>query len=405
MFLSAQISISGVVKDSSSLAPLQFVSILLKESYVGSLTDENGAFNIKIEDNENAIILFRIIGYYDQEVSIRDLKKDNTVYLSIKDYELSEVVFRPVNAYDLLQEVVRKIPKNYYSEPIGQEVFFRQIMHTNGELNILEEGHFDILNSFRKDKLPKNVSVHKARGFVDLEEYADLGRIIANNIDDDSINIEETAEILLAFNPNQKSFLEDDQSIFSENAKKLYDISYQGLIEKDGNVCYFLTFDQKEGLKKTLFKGVFYIDTATMAITEFQASLSPEGLDYQKFLPLKIRMLIRIAGFKISIKNIAYYAKYEWYNDYWVIKEGSFHGEGGISRGKGAVLNGSLSLNYYVDHNYPKQSFYNRSSPYAVIASDALLFKDLEFWQSSEVYMPKLNVYIQKLLNQKIIAQ
>lgn len=378
---------------------------MLKDSYIGSLTDENGAFSIEMEGDENYTFLFRLLGYYDLEVSLRDLKKNKIVYLSIKDYELSEVVFRPINAYELLQEVVQKIPKNYYAEPIGQEVFFRQIMHTNGELNILEEGHFDILNSFRKDKLPKNVSVHKARGFVDLDEYADLGRIIANNIDDDSINIEETAAILFAFNPNQKSFLEDDQSIFSENAKKLYDISYQGLIEKDGNFCYLLAFDQKEGLKKTLFKGVLYIDTASMAITEFQAGLSPEGLDYQKFLPLKIRILIKIAGFKINIKNIAFYAKYEKYEDYWIIKEGTFQGAGGVSRGKGPVLNGSLSLHYYVDHNYPKQSFFNRSSPYAIIASDIESFKDLEFWQAQEVYIPKLNTYIQKLLNQKIIAQ
>ena len=401
--LFAQVQVAGVVRDATTMDPIPYVAVMLKESYIGTNSAEDGSFSFEIGAVDSPWILFKMIGYGDQEILLSSLNKNGgEVLLTKQEHELNEVVLRPVNAYDLLQQVVRAIPDNYYAKPIGQEVFFRQTMHTNGELNILEEGHFDIVNPFRKEKLPKSVTMHKARAFADLDVYADLGKILANNLDDDSINMIETAQIVTAFNPSQKALMEEKQSVFSDQASKFYNVVYQGLTQKDGHVCHIVSFDQKEGLKKTLFKGVLYIDTASLAIKEFKVGLSPEGVDFQKFLPLKVRLLIRLAGYKIGIKEVYAEGKYSFYDGYWVVKQGGFQLDGSIAKGKGAVLNGSLHLAYYVDHNFPKSSFYNRNSPYDIIASDLTPFKDLNFWDSQDVFRPSWSSYIQKLLDKKL---
>ena len=307
--------------------------------------------------------------------------KDEVVYLELDEQEIDEVTINPVNAYAILQEVIQKIPDNYYSPPIAQEVYYRQVLETNNELSILEEGHYNIVNTFDRSKLLRSVSVKKARGFVDMSSYASLGKMVAKNINEKKILEGETAEGLLEFNPDMKALRNDKDGIFGDNSLKYYDYKFVGFSIKNGNTLYMIRFDQKEGFKKTLYQGMMYIDTATMAVVEIEANLSPIGIDFQKLLPLKIRMLAKIAGYNIKINDIAFTARYEQYNGFWLIKQGGFQLKGSVAKRKGESLNGNLKLDYYVHRNYPKGEYYNIRSPYERIPSDLSKFEEQYFWE------------------------
>ena len=155
---------------------------------------------------------------------------------------------------------------------------------------------------------------------------------------------------------------------------------YGGMSIKNNHVMYIIHFDQKEGLKKTLYKGSIYIDTASLAIVEFEAGLSPEGLDFQKVLPLKLRLLAKIAGYKINIQDIFIQAKYELYDGFWVIDNGGFQLKGSIAKKKDAPIFGELNLSFNVLNNFPKTQYYNVASKYNTIPSDLSQFKDSYFW-------------------------
>lgn len=84
----APISISGVVSDAKG--PLPGVSVKLKGTQVGVLTDGNGKYLINVPDN-NATLVFSSIGYVSTEIVVGDRKSIN-VTLKESATDLNEVI-------------------------------------------------------------------------------------------------------------------------------------------------------------------------------------------------------------------------------------------------------------------------------------------------------------------------
>src|SRR3546814_73112 len=73
--------VSGVVDDGSS--PLTGVSVVLKESGIGTSTDISGKFQIRAKEGQ--ILVFTVIGYETKEMV---LGSENNIHVSLKQ-ELS----------------------------------------------------------------------------------------------------------------------------------------------------------------------------------------------------------------------------------------------------------------------------------------------------------------------------
>jgi hypothetical protein len=91
-------NISGIVIDTKSKQPIEFVNIGIVGKNVGTITDLNGRFNILVDSEfDNDTILFSVIGYKPLLIEIKDLRKniDNKISLKEKTYEITEVVIKP----------------------------------------------------------------------------------------------------------------------------------------------------------------------------------------------------------------------------------------------------------------------------------------------------------------------
>lgn len=66
--LNAPVKVSGVVTDNKSL-PLPGVTVKIKGTTIGTVTDKNGKYTIAVED-KNAVLLFSFIGYLTKEISV-----------------------------------------------------------------------------------------------------------------------------------------------------------------------------------------------------------------------------------------------------------------------------------------------------------------------------------------------
>ena len=60
----------------------------------------------------------------------------------------------------------------------------------------------------------------------------------------------------------------------------LYDYSFAGVQEYNGRQVYKIEFDQKDKVKKPLYKGELYIDVQSLAFIHFEYGLSPKGLKF-----------------------------------------------------------------------------------------------------------------------------
>ena len=66
-----QRSISGTVHDENNL-PLIGVSVLVKGTTNGTITDGEGAYSITPSSPDNGILVFRFVGYQTEELEIQD---------------------------------------------------------------------------------------------------------------------------------------------------------------------------------------------------------------------------------------------------------------------------------------------------------------------------------------------
>jgi len=95
---SQEIIIEGKVQDSKDNTNLSFANIGIANKNVGTVSNEDGAFKLKLKgkENSNDTILFSYIGYKTKNVLVSSLKsKNNIILLEPKTNVLSEVVIKP----------------------------------------------------------------------------------------------------------------------------------------------------------------------------------------------------------------------------------------------------------------------------------------------------------------------
>ncbi|GAB3920596.1 SusC/RagA family TonB-linked outer membrane protein [Larkinella terrae] len=86
----AQVQVSGKVTDATG-ATLPGVSVIVKETTIGTVTNSDGIFSIPNVPNVNSTLVFSFIGYTTQETVVGNRKSIN-ISLAAADNQLSEVV-------------------------------------------------------------------------------------------------------------------------------------------------------------------------------------------------------------------------------------------------------------------------------------------------------------------------
>lgn len=110
-FVSAQTTISGTVKDGGTGETLAGVNIIVKGKVVGTNTDVNGKFVLKVTQEPPLTIALSFVGYVSQEIEITSV---NTTDLNIN---LEEQVI-------LGQEIVvsaTRVPESFMESPVSIE--------------------------------------------------------------------------------------------------------------------------------------------------------------------------------------------------------------------------------------------------------------------------------------------
>lgn len=103
-----QTIISGKVSDAASGGPIPGVNILVKGTVLGTVTDTDGQFSIKVNSAPPLTLLFKYVGYSDQELEITEA---NTSNLDIKmEFEASELTEVTVTGSTLTEEKVFSSP-------------------------------------------------------------------------------------------------------------------------------------------------------------------------------------------------------------------------------------------------------------------------------------------------------
>jgi CarboxypepD_reg-like domain len=93
-----QNTITGNVKDKLTNKGISFASISLKNKTIGTYTNEEGSFELKVTvEDSNDSLLIGCLGYEKVTLSVNDITKQNNISLMPVNYKLPEITITPNN--------------------------------------------------------------------------------------------------------------------------------------------------------------------------------------------------------------------------------------------------------------------------------------------------------------------
>lgn len=290
-----EVIISGVVKDKDSRKKLENVNIAVIGSNVGTVTNADGAFTLKVSPNEiKQGLMASYIGYMNSKVSVEELLKERDEPLSIWLRPSTEWL-NEVNVYggsprELVEKAISKIAVNYAEKDNMYQAFYRETIQKGRRYIGVAEAVMDV---YKSEYRFRNV-------FRDRSQIIRGRRLVSQRAKD-------TLSVKLAGGPATPIYLD-----VVKNGEDLLDIKnldyYDFFMDKpanlDNRMQYVVGFSPCAKLSYSLYTGRFYIDQETLSFTriEFEMDLSdktkaintilqkkPLGL---RFRPLEVSYLV-----------------------------------------------------------------------------------------------------------------
>lgn len=301
-FAFGQEVVSGKVSNEKG-EPLAFASVRLNKNGIGTFTNEKGLFRLtwpEKSDRDSLVVSF--IGYAEQRIAVKN-QQSLSISMPPTTATLETVTITNVTALDLVKRAVEKIPENYWQNPHITHGFYRVHTKKSDEHLMLSEAVFDIFNPGYSSSKTNQFRLSQMRSIQD-----DKG---SHGID-------------LGLNPKglyKYDIIRDiDQSdLLDKSGLKKHAFRFLKRTTINGQPVHQIAFDQKEGLRESLFKGILYIDVETEAIVGIKLGRSPKGIAYAKYGSAAERALLKVMGMHIDINRDDLSVEYQSVAGKWML--------------------------------------------------------------------------------------
>lgn len=256
------ISVSGVVKDKRTKKKMEYVSISVPGTNIGTITNTDGEFTIKIKEEVHAeSIEISHIGYINYVLPIEGRNMNNvTIWLTANENELSEVVVHPTNPRELVKAAIQKIEDNYSLNPNLLTGFYRETIKKGRNYINISEAVIDIYkSSYKEDTRRDKVQIFKGRKLISPKPG-------------------DTLVVKLLGGPTLAVYLDvvkntDDILLDSETLDH-YAYTMEESVMINERLHYVISFTPIPILPYALYHGKYYIDKQTLTFSRAEFSLN-----------------------------------------------------------------------------------------------------------------------------------
>ncbi|MBB5620271.1 hypothetical protein HDE69_001320 [Pedobacter cryoconitis] len=297
--------IEGVIVDENNIT-LPYVSIKIG-TQTSTITNSEGSFSVKISDAQlKDSLSISYIGYKNFKIPVLKLQTGLKVKLVRNVVNLKEIIIRPVTAESIIANAMKNIPQNYATRPFEMTGFYREVGRVDSNYLSFAEASLNILNQGYTDKDKKDlVVINKERSLKKV------GDIEVNN--PFHAAVKGVPYIVL-----ENDIVKHPGAIFGNDYLSKYTYQIAGSVIVNGEEAYVIKFDQKDGIKKALYKGTVVIIMSSYAIVSIDFILSPKGKAYaQSDVPFLQRPVMSLLGYSIQKVNEELSEKYMKINDKW----------------------------------------------------------------------------------------
>ena len=256
----------GKVIDALTKKPIVFANVYLLNSSIGTITNSDGDFILKVPASEtDKTVGVSFIGYHNAERKLSAFNpEDNVITLDPSSVQIKEVIIRTSDPTELLQMALHRINENYKVSPEMLIAFYRETIKQNRSYVAVSEAVLDVYKApYDNDFDVDRVKIFKGRKSQDVKKM-------------------DTLIFKLQGGP-RTSFLLDvvknPGALLSADFIDYYNFAFGGFVSIDGRDNYVIEFDQKDNVNYPLYKGKVYLDTKNLAFSRLDFELSDKGID------------------------------------------------------------------------------------------------------------------------------
>ena len=293
--MKTEFTVSGVVRDKENRKKLENVAVSLVGTPIGTVTNAEGVFSLKIPHMDTIPQLeLSHIGYMNARFSASAPEGSNNMYATILmipiALQLNEVVAYGNTARRIVEEAMERIPKNYPSGESMTSAFYRETVQKGHRYISISEAMLDVYKtSYRQRTSDRDkVQIDKARRLLSQKQSDTLG-------------------VKVVGGPNLPLFMDvvkNAYALFDEETLDYYSFVQEPSVFIDDRLQYVISFRPRVKLDYALYVGRVFIDREHLAFTraEFELDLSDReraiaAILYKKplglrFRPLKVSFLI-----------------------------------------------------------------------------------------------------------------
>ncbi|MBW7936580.1 MAG: carboxypeptidase-like regulatory domain-containing protein, partial [Flavobacteriales bacterium] len=176
-----QTELKGKVSDFMTFMPIESASVYLQNTTIGSITNADGRFSLRIPAaNMKDTLVISSIGYKSYKMVVEEYENGSDIYLEEDVASLDEVVLvadtRPKTGNDIMIRAIERLPQNLPDSAFVQQGFLRHKERNKNEYRWLIEAAVTMYdaNAGNAGKKDIKINVDEIRKSYDLRDVDSL---------------------------------------------------------------------------------------------------------------------------------------------------------------------------------------------------------------------------------------
>ena len=255
-------TVTGVVRNKDDRKKLENVNVSVPGTNIGTVTNSDGLFSLKIKDAEIVRGLeVSHIGYLNTQISLKENKDLSTltVWMIPAPNLLSEIVIFGNNARGIVEKAIRKIPVNYSPNENMLTTFYRETVQKRRRYISVSEAVIDVYKTAYNDRVP-------VKDKVQLQK----GRRLLSQKNSDTLAVKVVGGPSLAI---YLDVVKNQDALLNMGDLDYYEFHIEEPVNFDNRMQYVISFRPTVSLMYALFYGKLYIDFEKLAFTRAEFSL------------------------------------------------------------------------------------------------------------------------------------
>ncbi len=260
------IIIRGYVFDKENNTALPFATIGIAEQNIGTITNADGYFKIKMPASfSGTSLVVSHMGFMSQRIPVQLINEQQVdIFLERRTISIQEVIIRYIDPNLLIQKAMEQRKVNNNIEPAYITSFYREGVQKNNRYISYSEAVFKVYkSSYAHNENSDQVKLLKSRK-------------IQNTNPRDTVFVKLKAGVLSAL---QLDIVKCVPGFLDLSPPLEYTYTYSDLVSYNSKDAYAITFEQNKDLKRALFKGTLFIDKENYAILGADFEVNPAYID------------------------------------------------------------------------------------------------------------------------------